>query len=80
MIHHNGGAMDKRRQPTLNVSMPDEAVREFARQQAATFFANNLSAYVVSLIEGDREQGWTHQRVLKAIQSVTDDAAAEQAA
>lgn len=73
----DGNGKDKR---SLHIGIPNDDLREFARNQAANFFGGVVSAYVVSLIEADRREGWTQKDALKRVTAVMTSTNGVQAA
>ena len=54
----------KRDHPTRGISIPDAALRAFMREQAEQYFGGNVSRYLASLVQADRDEGHTKRRVL----------------
>lgn len=59
---------------SLNAYVTDAELRRFARDQARRFFAGNVSGYIVTLIELDRDQGITRDEISRRLaESAIDD-------
>ncbi len=44
-------------QKTINVSIRDDSLIPFIREQARLFYGGNVSAYLLALVKLDRERG-----------------------
>lgn len=58
---------------SLNASVPDPALRRFARAQAVELFGGRLSTYIVFLLELDRDTDVARRELIRRLTERMDE-------